>query len=766
MKTMSYKYLLLSSLASIAFTGGAAQAAENDSSAQDSGEIIVTAQRKSERLIDVPISITAVSGEQLSQAGISNTLELSQVTAGLEMPLFGAYTQPTIRGISSSGSGLADSSNVATYVDGVYQPSQMGQMADLPNVADIQVLKGPQGTLYGQNAAGGAIIINTIQPSFTPKGSVTARFGNYDNAAVQGYATGPVSATVAVAVAGSIEDRGGFNKDLLRGGHDLGLRSHQVRGKILWEPASDMSFTLAGYYTRRNDSTGYAGQPYQNERSSGIPIADAYGLPVPQNPHEYTHNIQPDIRIRSYGVSLLGKIPVGDIGSLQTVTAYGNVRVSNVQDVDVSAVKLAELTTFVVKQHNIVQEVNFISNKFGALSFSAGGFYMFNTESYAPYEFSLYAAQPYPENAAPYYVIGNYSQNKRNYFAGYLEASVDLTDQLTFTLGGRYSQERQKAYASALPDDSKYPDPRGAFTFKKFTPRAVLNYKPNADVSIYASYSQGFKSGFVDANAIFACYDPAAGRAVQCLDGNGDPIPATDPVKPEQVTAYELGFKGKLASNLSISLAAFHYENKNIQVFIYRPSATSIGGYLNAAKARINGAELDISYRPTRELTLGVGAVYMDGKYKKFENAQAYAPFGSTLDGEVVTCADGVAGGNCTISVDATGNRLIRSPKFTLAANAAWESEADWGAFGASANVKYNSGYYFNPNNSIKQNAFAILNGQIFVEPKALGGVRLSVYGKNLTNPDYLGSVLESAISSVVSYGAPRQYGIQADYKF
>lgn len=769
MRVQGTSAVLLTGLAAsvIAITPAHAQdSSDPQSEPTAEGDIIVTAQRRAERLIDVPISITALSGERLSKAGVTNTLELAQVTPGLELPLNGAYTQPSIRGISSAGSGLADSSNVATYIDGVYQPSQTGQMADLPNIADVQILKGPQGTLYGQNAAGGAIIINTIQPSFTMKGALTARYGNYSDKAVQGYVTGPISEKLAASVAAAWNDRGGFNEDLLRGGHDRGLRSHQVRGKLLWEPESDMSLTVAGYYTRRNDSTAYAGQAFQNIRSAGIPISDLYGLPSPTKPHQYAHNVQPDIRIRSYGLSLLGKIPLGSIGTLQTVTAYGNVRVSDVQDNDLTGVKLAELSTFIVKQHDIIQEINFISNKTGPFSFSAGAFYMYNTESYDPYNFSLYGGQSYPDDSVPFLVIGNYSQNKRNYYAAYLEANYDITERLTLTLGGRYNSERQKVFASAIPDNSKYPDPRGAFTFKKFTPRAVLRYKPDADTSLYLSYSQGFKSGFVDANGIFGCYDAASGRAIQCRDGAGNVVPPTTPVKPEVVTAYEVGYKGKPADNVTLSVAAFHYQNKNIQVYIFRPLDPGSGGYLNAAKARINGAEFEVSYRPTPEFTIGIGGVYMDGKYQKFANAQSYAQLGSVVDGNVVTCPGTYPGGNCTIAVDASGKRLIRSPKFTLTADVSWESETDWGKFGASGNLKYNSGFYFNPDNSIKQGAYAVANAQVFIEPTALRGLRLSLYGKNLTQKDYLSSVLESVLSSIVSYSAPRQYGIQADFKF
>src|SRR5262249_51409401 len=154
-----------------------------------------------------------------------------------------------------------DSSNVALYIDGVYQPSESGQLADLPDVQSIQVLKGPQGSLYGQNAAGGAIIIDTVTPSFKTKGLMSASYGNYNDMAFRGWVTGPISSTVAVLLSGSYENHDGYNKDLLRGGHDEGLRSRQLRGKVLWQPSPDISFTLAGYYTNRKDSGVYTGAP-------------------------------------------------------------------------------------------------------------------------------------------------------------------------------------------------------------------------------------------------------------------------------------------------------------------------------------------------------------------------------------------------------------------------------------------------------------------------------------------------------------------------
>lgn len=747
---------LLVGLSPLALIAGQAVAQDTAPAAQPAapGEIIVTAQRRSERLVDVPISITALSGETLARTGITSTLELAQVTPGLQLPLNGAYTQPSIRGVSSSGSGLADSSNVAIYVDGVYQPSQTGQAMELPNIEDVEVLKGPQGTLYGQNAAGGAIIINTITPSFTTKGSLTARYGNYGDKAAQGYVTGPVTDNLAFALAGAYENRNGFNIDLLHGGHDRGLRTHQVRGKLLWNVGGGASFTFAGFYSVRNDSTAYASQPYDNI-SIGTPYVGLYGLPTPTKPHEFTQSVEPDILVRSYGASVQGKIPLGDVGTLSTVTAYGNVRAADWQDSDLTGVNLAALGPFIVKQHDFIQELNFLSRKMGGLTLSAGLFYMYNTERYDPYVFNFYDGTAYPTVPTTTAVFGNYTQNKRDDYAAYIEANYDITDKLTVTAGGRYSYEQQKILGSGYPDPNMISDPRGTFHFDKFTPRAVIRFKPDANNSFYASFTQGFKNGFVDANPLNSCYDPTTHKAYQCL-------PLTDAVKPEVLTSYEVGYKGKLFDALTLSVAAFHYDYKDIQIYVYEPTAGG-GRYMNAAKARINGAEFDATYRASHDLTLRVGGVYLDAKYKNFESAEAFVPYSSVPGG----CpAASSPGGNCAVSVDASGNRMMRAPKFTLTANVDYEHEMDWGSFGLSANLNYDSGFYFDPVENLRQKRYTLVNAQVFVQPKILHGLRLSVYGKNLTNKNYLSSTLESTVTTGMSYGAPRQYGVQADFKF
>ena len=271
------------------------------------GDIIVTAQRRDEKLRDVPISVTALNADMLSKAGVTNTIELAKVSPGVSLPFYGGFLQPSIRGISSSLAGLGDSPNVAIYIDGVYQASQSGALADLPDVDSVQVLKGPQGSLYGQNAAGGAIIINTIEPSFTLKGLLSASYGNFKDANLKGYVTGPLSEKLAVLLSGSFRNREGINTDLLRGGHDDGLRSHLIRGKLLWQPSEGTSLTLSGFYSRRDDSGIYSGAPL-NGNSLGVAIAKlpcAFGglaclnLPLATKPYEIALNPGADTRIKT-----------------------------------------------------------------------------------------------------------------------------------------------------------------------------------------------------------------------------------------------------------------------------------------------------------------------------------------------------------------------------------------------------------------------------------------------------------------------------------
>jgi iron complex outermembrane recepter protein len=713
-------------------------------------EVVVTAQRRSEAIRDVPISIVALSADMLTKAGVTGTIDLPRVAAGVEMPMYGGYLRPSIRGIVTGLSNLGDSSNVALYVDGVYQPSASGQLADLPDVESVQIVKGPQGTLYGQNAAGGAVIVDTIAPSFSPEGRLSASYGNYEDRVVRGYATGPLGSTVAGALSASYQDRDGYNRDLLRGGHDDGLRSHQVRGKLLWAPDEDLSLTLSGYYANRKDTSVYTGAPLRGN-SVGNAIASFYpGTIIASQPHTFATNVQPDTRIESHGVSLLGKFGLGDIGTLNTVTAYQDVSVLNITDVDQSAINVGEVY-LPIGMHAFIQEVNFVSDKFGALAVASGLFFMDRQETYDGQTFSAYIgnALPFPARPAPDIVFGSYSKNEKRSYAAYLDVSYDLSDTLTLTGAGRYSYEEQKVFNSAFPDASRYPDPRGSFHFSKFTPRAVLRWKPDEDNMFYASYSRGFKSGLVDNTGVAACGGGPAD--ISCL---------SPPVKPETIDAYEIGYKARVSDTLTFGLAAFHYKYEDIQVYIYIPPT---GVPQNAAAGRIDGVELEGSFRAATDLTFNLGVSYLDTEYTDFPAAAVYEPTSA------VGCAASFLPfpcGNTQLSQSAAGNRLVHAPQWTANASIDYGRQLSAGRLGLNVSGNYDAGIFHDANNRIEQRPYTLLSGEVSFAPAALPDLRLVLWGRNLTDRNYLQSVLESPLGDAVSWAAPRTYGVRGEFSF
>ena len=235
-----------------------APAAAPTASAPSADDIVVSgAKWRNERLRDVPISITALDQETLQKSGVTNTLDIARLYPGRSAHLgHGLEVQPSIRGISSSGAGVGNSTNVALYVDGIYQPNSASQLIDLPDVEQVEVLKGPQGTYYGQNAAGGAIIVHTVDPTFKLQGQVSASYGNYNDKVFRGYVTGPISWPIDQV--GDRRRQGGdkdaFRYNIVFHKRGDGLEaSRAIRGKILWKPTDNFASLLTAYYIHRHD---------------------------------------------------------------------------------------------------------------------------------------------------------------------------------------------------------------------------------------------------------------------------------------------------------------------------------------------------------------------------------------------------------------------------------------------------------------------------------------------------------------------------------
>jgi iron complex outermembrane recepter protein len=761
MKYASAKAFLL---LGVAFSGLAAgEPARAEAAAEDDRTIIVTAQRREERLLDVPIAITAHNAESLDKAGVSNLQDLERVTPGLQLPLYGGFLRPSIRGISSGLSTLNDSSNVAIYVDGVYQPIQNGAIIDLPDVETVQILKGPQGTLYGQNATGGAIIIDTVRPKFDTTGRVSVSYGKYDEIEARGFVTGPISERVAVLLSGSVTDRDGYNRNLITGERDKGLRSYVARGKFLFD-FGDTSFTLAGFYANRKDTNPFSNTPL-NGNSIGnalIRLYQSFGIlpasvPLASKPHEFAITNDGDLQTKMWGLSLLGDIGVGEIGTLNTVTAYQKFRTISTPDVEASALPFADVDPLVTQGNYFIQELNFTSEHFGGFYFTAGGFYMHRIEEFWPSNFTGYFSLPAQLTGVPDFIQWDWAHSSKNSYAAYLELNYDITDQLTVTVAGRYSYEKVRVssvgFLQFAPGPFTMPplvdDPRGSHTFDQFTPRAVLRYKINNDHTVYASYSKGFKSGFVDFQGFGEC--PGGPQDVSCLP---------DTVRPETVDSFEVGYKGRFGRIFSVSLAAFHYKYKDIQVFIYNPPS---GFYQNAAAGRVYGFDFDFSVEPTPNLRLAVGGSYVDTKYTEFPGAQVFeqwTPAQCAAQFLPFPC------GNNTFNADVSGNQFQNAPKFTGTASIDYHHDFDPGRFGINVSGTYNSGFPFDVAGHINQKEYALLNGELSFEPAGVPGLRLVIWSRNLTDVDYIAGSLPVQFGDIVSWAPPRTYGVRGEFRF
>jgi iron complex outermembrane receptor protein len=251
----------------------AAHAAETWQAANDAGdnqsgsgleEIIVTAQRRAERLQDVPISVTALTAESLDAAAVTRTADLGMVTPGLRIDAIGNTIQPTIRGVTTTLAQASSESAIAIYEDGVYQQTMANGTLELPDVQQIEVLEGPQGTLFGRNATGGAILIQTLRPSFTNTAAqASVSYGNYSEVLAKAYASTPiVSEKVAISVTALIDYDSGWRTDLLNNDQWSGYREDLFRSKLRFEPWEGADFTFTGSWDQVYDYTSLAFSNY------------------------------------------------------------------------------------------------------------------------------------------------------------------------------------------------------------------------------------------------------------------------------------------------------------------------------------------------------------------------------------------------------------------------------------------------------------------------------------------------------------------------
>ncbi len=732
-------------------------------------EIRVMARRREESLQDIPVSVTALSTDDMEMRNMSDLTNVANFTPNLTFDRGSGNTggsanaQVFIRGIGQADWLFTIEPGVGVYVDGVYFARQMGNALDLVDLERVEVLRGPQGTLFGKNTIGGAIQLISKKPTGETGGFIEGAVGSYNRMDVRGSADFAVTDTLAAKFSFAMLNRDGYVKRLIDD-VDLGdINSSAARLQFAWKASDNVQVHVAADYNRRREESvpdvalqfvdnafflnlwnAYAGF---GTYSSAFETED----PLTTNA---TGPSQSDYDI--WGVSTTVDWQMS-WAEFKSVTAYRETDAAFAGDADNSPLPYLE-------QNNInsiwqfTQEFQLSGRDFDdKLDWLIGAFYMrekakdfFETRL----GFGLFdglEALPGPIDGSPLsaptaaggpgnpnnvgldiHSIRNISQDTDSY-AAFAHASYRLLEPLSVTAGIRYTREEKKFEAERILGGSRIVSiPAGTTTEKAWnawSPKVGLEYHITDEKMLYTSVSRGFKSGGFNGRP--------ASVAV-----------ATRPFDPETVWAYEAGFKTSwLDRRLLLNAAAFYSDYNGIQLtaFVASPAGGLLTVVDNAAKAKIKGFEFELAAKPTSQLSLNAALGYTDAEYTE------------------------LAPGVNIVTLD---SKFVKTPKWTYNVGAQYDVpvSGDSGTVTARVDWSYRSAVENNPSNivSLRQDGFGLLSARIVY--RAPGDAwEFAVFGTNLTDELYLTNGIEAlAVFGTADgvYGRPREWGASAKFNF
>jgi iron complex outermembrane receptor protein len=651
---------------------GAPSLAQTDAAALE--EIIVTAERREESVLETPIAITALSGEFLEERNLTTVEDLTEFTPSLQIFTEQVNTELyMIRGIGRANEDLSTDSGVAVYVDGVYVSQQGAANAAMYDLERVEVLRGPQGTLYGKNAIGGVINLISRAPGDTFDASASAEFGELNLRSFQGAIGGPLGDTVSARLAAMSREKDGAYHSLVTGERGNNIDTQAVRGSLRFAPGDALAITAIADYSD-SDQDGVLKSVIVDEPAAQYIFKDF--LVVDEFPTQ-----EPSIRtsrsdtfgeqgVEQWGGSLRIDYNVGG-GTFTSLTGFRAEESYNIEDVDRTAQRSLEQGGS-QDTDSFSQELRFVSADDGALSLGgrlhwAAGLYWFHEEGDRDHRLYLNARVPGsspgdpddPDNG----LIGPGSPDAQNStaiflqhietdsYAVYGQATYDFTDRLSATLGMRYTEEKKDfsvdAYSEAgAPGGDPYTlfQSEGPFQaandekWEKFTPKFVLEYAFSDDIDSYVSYAYGFKSGG--------------------FNGQPDTPAGLEPFDPENAKNLELGLKlALLDRRLQIATAIFQTDFEDLQVAGTNAAGMIITG--NAADSRIRGFELEGLARPVPALGLRAAVSLLEAEFRDY--------FKEEFDPTIVD-------GPPFVIVDKEGDRLDDTPEYmvSLGADYTW----------------------------------------------------------------------------------------------
>ena len=765
---------------------------QDETAQADSQDIVVTARRRNEALKDVPIAVTAYSGEQLERQGALDITDISDTTPNVTLETSrGTNSTLTafIRGVGQQDPVAGFEQGVGIYVDDVYLNRPQGALLDIYDVERIEVLRGPQGTLYGRNTIGGAVKYVTRRLADVPQAAVRANIGTYSQFDLVMSASTPLGDSgLKVGVAAARLSRGGFGKNLTTDEENYSKEVTAVRGTVELDPSDNVFFRLSGDYTW-DDSDPRGGHRMLPSLFTLTPtLDDVYdtegGLEEPTQ------------KVKGGGVSFYGEVAFNDWLKGRSITAYR--KDSSKTPIDFDALPTVDVDVpGLYENDQFSQEVQLLVER-GKLNGLIGAYYL-NADARTAFDVRAYTTGALLGLGG--LTLGTDSKIGTKTWAVFADFTYDIPDQFSVSAGGRYTNATRTGdivrrtyilggspfFGGAEPFDEGIPIATTSnFQSKRkdtaFTPRVSVAFKPNADHNIYASYSRGFKGGG---------FDPR-GQTSQAPVQTPEGIFEYMAFEPETVDSYELGWKGSaLDRRFNWAIAAFYADYKDVQIPASVPCTVSgiasfCGLTSNAGKAVFKGLEIESSIRAGENmlaaddrLTLSGSLGYLDAEFKEYVSVVAFEADGTPI----LPAAER----------DVADYREVQNtPKWTLSGTLDYDVPVSSGRLNFNTTVSYRSGsqQFEIAIPGLDQRGFALWDANLTWRASGSRWT-LGLHGKNLLDKQYVVSgynfynqnpftgefILpngQPGLSSAVGregvltafYGNPRQVWLSAGMRF
>ena len=715
------------------------------SSAGALDEIVVTAEHKTARVQDTPIVITALTGDTLQEQHITTFETLADTNADVQFSTGVNDARIFIRGVGLDSLSPGSDPRVAIYTDQVYNARAETGLSSFFDVDRIEILEGPQGTLYGRNATAGAINIISRDPGDKFNGYGTVTFGSYGLVQTEGAVGGPLNDMFAGRIAFTTEDHSGYGTNISTGGPVDDAHRGAVRAKLEIKPSDYATIMLQADYASEVDHSG--GLHFLGNSPGNEDFGEEQGYAVASNPRNYAGE-GPDDAIRSAGASALATIDLGKL-TLTSVSGYRHLDSGQETTADESTGDFLPVNYY-ERSSEFTQEFR-LAGTFGPVDALLGAYYFHEDNSALVH--TVYISSAYfpafgeaenccigiPQETGPFAQLeGEYAGGSQatNAYAVFSQETIHFTDSFGLDVGGRYSHEKRQidqfyqfdlgrpagVLPILVPGAATYADQGKSWS--AFDPKATLHYKITNDILAYVTYTKGFKSGGFN----FSVIQPA--------------------FNPETLTDYEAGIKADFFDRrLRVDVGAFHYLYSNLQVNVTYQTALLT---TNAAGANLSGAEAQIEATPIDNLRVGLNMAYLNSRYTSYSAVDPGTPELGTLN--------------------LAGNRLQYAPRWKINGLLAYKITTPWGDFTPRANVTWTDQFFFSQFNLPynQQSAYALTD--LYLDYDMKNGWSATAFAKNVADKLYAVASTQSSLflgdQLAGELGPPRTFGVSITKRF